>query len=115
MPRSDQIKDAQFPGTADTIHQTVSDPECDGCARSTSQSANPIVEAPRLHYHQFGLTRPVGQDRDSLQCREKMNSKSSRVVSMSICPKLILYPRKWLYEECRRFFSERPSFLMQLG
>src|SRR4029077_7482820 len=34
---------------------------------------------------------------------------------MSIPPKLILYPRKQLSEECRRFFRERPSFLVQLG
>src|SRR5260370_31912637 len=44
-----------------------------------------------------------------------MDSKSSRVVSMSIRPKLILYPRKRLSEECRRFFRERPAFLVQLG
>src|ERR1700758_1574198 len=35
---------------------------------SSSQSANPIAKAPRLHYHQIGLTRPVGQNRNSLQC-----------------------------------------------
>src|SRR5260370_7922004 len=34
---------------------------------------------------------------------------------MSICPKLILDPRKRLSEECRRFFRERPAFLVQLG
>src|SRR5258708_23719189 len=34
---------------------------------------------------------------------------------MSIRPKLILYPRKRLSEECRRFFRERPAFLVQLG
>src|ERR1700732_806238 len=34
---------------------------------------------------------------------------------MSIRPKLILYPRKQLSEECRRFFRERPAFLVQLG
>src|SRR5258708_15459343 len=44
-----------------------------------------------------------------------MDSKSSRVVSMSIRPKLILYPRNRLSEECRRFFRERPAFLVQLG
>ena len=32
-----------------------------------SQGANPILKALRLHYNQFGLTKPVGQDRDSLQ------------------------------------------------
>jgi hypothetical protein len=32
-----------------------------------SQGTNPILKALRLHYHQFGLTKPVGQDRDSLQ------------------------------------------------
>src|SRR5580704_1019231 len=77
------IKDTQLPGTADTIHRTVSispwwcllarrptetscdsrpdspepfrhvphDPERDICERSSSQSANPIAKAPRLHYH----------------------------------------------------------------
>jgi hypothetical protein len=50
-PAPIKSKTPSFPGTADTIHQTVSDPECDGCARSTSQSANPIAKAPRLHYH----------------------------------------------------------------
>src|SRR5258708_23658681 len=44
-----------------------------------------------------------------------MDSRSSRVVSMSIRPKLILYPRNRLSEECRRFFRERPAFLVQLG
>src|SRR5216683_1619838 len=44
-----------------------------------------------------------------------MDSKSARVVSMSIRPKLILYPRNRLSEECRRFFRERPAFLVQLG
>src|ERR1700730_7437766 len=39
-----------------------------GYARSSSQGANPILKAPRLHYNQLGLTRPVSQDRDSLQC-----------------------------------------------
>src|ERR1700736_5543921 len=34
---------------------------------------------------------------------------------MSIRPKLILYPCKRLSEECRRFFRERPAFLVQLG
>src|ERR1700704_2171487 len=34
---------------------------------------------------------------------------------MSIRPKLILYPRKRLSEECRRFFREWPAFLVQLG
>ena len=34
---------------------------------------------------------------------------------MSIRPKLILYPRKQLSEECRRFFREGPAFLVQLG
>src|SRR5882757_2662641 len=34
---------------------------------------------------------------------------------MSIRPKLILYPRKRLSEECRRFLRERPAFLVQLG
>src|SRR5258708_39939054 len=34
---------------------------------------------------------------------------------MSIRTKLILYPRKRLSEECRRFFRERPAFLVQLG
>ena len=34
---------------------------------------------------------------------------------MSIRPKLILDPSKRLSEECRRFFRERPSFLVQLG
>ncbi len=34
---------------------------------------------------------------------------------MSIRPKLILYPRKRLSEECRRFFRERSAFLVQLG
>src|SRR5260370_1133679 len=34
---------------------------------------------------------------------------------MSIRPKLILYPRKRLGEECRRFLRERPAFLVQLG
>src|ERR1700738_934226 len=34
---------------------------------------------------------------------------------MSISPKLILYPRKQLSEECRRFFRERAAFLVQLG
>src|ERR1700733_1859886 len=80
-----------------------------------SQGANPIAKALRLHYHQLGLTRPVGQNRDSLQCREKVDSKASRVVSVSICPKLILYPGKQLSEECRRFFRERPAFLVQFG
>src|SRR5579859_249344 len=44
-----------------------------------------------------------------------MDSKSSRVASMSIRPELILYPGKQLLEECRRFFRERPAFLVQLG
>src|ERR1700677_393580 len=44
-----------------------------------------------------------------------MDSESSRVVSMSIRPKLILDPRKRLSEECRRFFRETPAFLVQLG
>src|SRR5260370_12310777 len=34
---------------------------------------------------------------------------------MSIRPKLSLYPRKRLSEECHRFFRERPAFLVQLG
>src|ERR1700694_2893982 len=34
---------------------------------------------------------------------------------MSIRPELILDPRKRLSEECRRFFRERPAFLVQLG
>src|SRR5258708_19118220 len=34
---------------------------------------------------------------------------------MSISPKLILYPPKQLFEECRRFLRERPAFLVQLG
>src|SRR5258708_33855771 len=34
---------------------------------------------------------------------------------MSIRPKLILDPRQRLSEECRRFFREKPAFLVQLG
>ena len=34
---------------------------------------------------------------------------------MSIRPKLSLYPRKRLSEECRRFLREKPAFLVQLG
>src|SRR6202051_1556134 len=42
------------------------DPECDGCARSSSQGANPIFKPLRFHRHQLRITRPVGQDRYSL-------------------------------------------------
>src|SRR5260370_13234730 len=34
---------------------------------------------------------------------------------MSIRSKPIMYPRKRLSESCRRFFRERPAFLLQLG
>src|SRR6202043_4241188 len=43
------------------------DPECDGCARSSSQGANPIFKPLRFHRHQLRITRPVSQDRYSLQ------------------------------------------------
>src|SRR5258708_15424352 len=56
------------PDSPERFHHVPRDPERDGCAGPSSQSANPIAKAPRLHYHQLGLTRPVGQDRDSLQC-----------------------------------------------